>query len=125
MSLASDNSSMISTENIQAHSRSDKYTGTSEINNPPLTHDILQEMFGKDAQTCVSQSKKGLTLDKTQIDILNQSWHCKAPVKISAYKDSYKDSLPIRERAEQYLQDDLTEILLIKKLGSLSKLLRR
>lgn len=106
-------------------SRFGKYSNSAQSSsgkeNEPLTHDMLAEMFGEDAQTDSSSSKVGLCLDKTQIDILNNSWRCQAPDKLSAYRESSKQSFPVSEDAEKVLKvpslDDLTERLLIKKHG--------
>lgn len=112
----------------EVNHRFDKYTGSSTVpnvssndsSNQPLTHDMLKEMFGEDAQID-NQSSRGLTLDKTQVDIINASWRCQAPDKLSAFKDSYRQSFPIHESGEKLLQvpslDELTERLLIKKHG--------
>ena len=103
-------------------SRFGKYTAqtNSEKDNGPLTHDMLVEMFGEDAQSNSSASKKGLCLDKAQVDILN-SWRCQFPDKLSAYRETNKQSFPISESAEKTLQvpslDALSERLLIKKHG--------
>ncbi|MEW8487239.1 MAG: hypothetical protein AB2705_18835 [Candidatus Thiodiazotropha sp.] len=74
---------------------------------------MLREMFGEDAQA-ENKSSKGLSLDKTQIDIINNSWKCQMPDKLSAPIQSGSDS-------EKLLQvpslDELSERLLIKKHG--------
>lgn len=106
-------------------SRFGKYTSSNQANankeNEPLTHETLVEMFGEDAQSNSSSLSKGLYLDKAQIDILNNSWRCKFPDKLSAYREASKQSFPISESAEKVLQvpslDDLSERLLIKKHG--------
>ena len=89
-------------------------------NNEPLTPDLLTEMFGEDAQT-KSVKVKGLFLDKTQIDILESTWHCKFPDKLSASRETSKQSFPVGKSAEDFLQvpilDELTERLLVKKHG--------
>ena len=107
------------------NTRFGKYTNLAQASsgkeNEPLTHDMLAEMFGEDAETDASSSKVGLCLDKTQIDILNTSWRCQAPDKLSAYKESSKQCFPVSEDADKVLKvpslDDLTERLLIKKHG--------
>lgn len=89
--------------------------------NEPLTHDLLIEMFGDDAQANSSNQNVGLRLDKAQIDVLNSSWRCQAPEKLTAYRDSYKQAFPVHESSEKMLQvpslDELSERLLIKKHG--------
>ena len=62
---------------------------SSEKDSGPLTHDmLLVEMFGEDAQSNSSASKKDLCLDKAQVDILNNSWRCQFPDKLSAYRET-------------------------------------
>ena len=79
-------------------------------------------MFGEDAQA-ENKSSKGLSLDKTQIDIINTSWRCQTPDKLSAYRNSYKQAFPIHlgSDTEKLLQvpslDELSERLVIKKYG--------
>ena len=79
-------------------------------------------MFGEDAQV-ENKSSKGLSLDKTQIDIINTSWKCQAPDRLSAYRHSYKQAFPIQSGSdtEKLLLvpslDELSERLLIKKHG--------
>ncbi|MCG7878005.1 MAG: hypothetical protein N0C90_16985, partial [Candidatus Thiodiazotropha endolucinida] len=95
-------------------------TGSSETNQTPLTHDMLKDMFGEDA-IADSKSSKGLALDKSQIDTISETLRCQAPDKLSAYKDSFKQSFPVQDCSEKLLQvpslDELTERLLIKKHG--------
>ena len=43
-------------------------------------------------------------LDKSQSDILNQSWRIAAPGRLSAYKESYRNSFPVHENAEEGLK---------------------
>ena len=87
----------------------------------PLTHDMLREMFGDDAQANSSNSKNGLCLDEAQIDTINLSWRSKGPDKISAFKESCKQSFPVSDSTESVLSvpslDDLSERLLIRRHG--------
>ena len=89
--------------------------------NGPLTHDILREMFGEDAQTTSSNSKNGLCLDEAQINTINLSWRSKAPDKIASYKETSKLSFPVSESTDSVLNvpslDDLTERLLMRRHG--------
>ena len=131
----SEKNSVIAEMETEANRRFGKYTGTEyrlnqnnvttcDTNNQPLTHDLLKEMFGEDAQID-NQINRGLTLDNAQIEIkieiINTSSRSQAPDKMAAYKDSYRQSFPIHESAEALLQvpslDELTERLLIKKHG--------
>ena len=127
----SEKNSVIVELETETNRRFGKYTGTEyrlnqnnvttgDTNNQPLTHDLLKEMFGEDAQID-NQNNRGLTLDNAQIEIINTSWRSQAPDKMTAYKDSYRQSFPIHESAEALLQvpslDELTERLLIKRHG--------
>ena len=108
-------------ENLNSVRFSKYSVGTQDKdNNEPLTPDLLAEMFGEDAQT-KSAKVEGLFLDKTQIDILENTWHCKFPDKLSAYRETSKQSFPVGKSAEDFLQvpslDELTERLLVKKHG--------
>ena len=89
--------------------------------NEPLTHDILTEMFGEDAQANSSNQNIGLRLDKAHIDVLNSFWRCQAPEKLTAYRDSYKPTFHVHESSVKMLQvpslHALSERLLIKKHG--------
>ena len=105
-----------------AENRFQKYSALSTSKETEtLTHDILTEMFGEDAQANISNQNIGLRLDKAQIDVLNSSWRCQAPEKLTAYRDSYKQTFPVHESSEKMLQvpslDELSERLLIKKHG--------
>ena len=87
----------------------------------PLTHDMLRGIFGDDAQINSSNSKSGLCLDEAQIDTIKLSWGCKAPDKMSAYKESCKQSFPVSDSTESVLSvpslDDLSERRLIRRHG--------
>lgn len=68
-----------------AENRFQKYSALSTSKETEtLTHDILTEMFGEDAQANISNQNIGLRLDKAQIDVLNSSWRCQAPEKLTA-----------------------------------------
>ena len=89
--------------------------------NEPLTHDILTDMFGEDAQANSSNQNIGLRLDKAHIDVLNSFWRCQAPEKLTAYRDSYKPTFHVHESSVKMPQvpslHELSERLLIKKHG--------
>ena len=96
-----------------------KYTDTSGAE---LSRANLGEVFGQDAHT-ENKSSNGLSLDETQINIIKDSWRCKLPDKVTAYKDSYRQSFPVQSdsETERLLQvpslDELSERLLIRKHG--------
>ena len=89
-------------------------------NNEPMAPDLLTEIFGEDAQT-KSAKVEGLCLDKTQIDIIESTWHCKFPDKLSAYKETSKQSFLVGKSVADFLQvpslDEVTERLLVEKHG--------
>ena len=112
-------------EQVTGKTRFDKYSAdlqsSTDKEGDENKHDKLYHMFGEDAQTKSSQSKKGLCLDKAQTDILKNSWRCQNPDKLSAYQESSKQSFPVSEKAENDLKvpslDELTERLLIRRHG--------
>ena len=76
-------------------------------------------MFGDDACVRKADLSTGIVLDKTQSDILSQSWRISAPDKLTAYREAYKSSFPVHEKAEDILKvpslDAIVEHFLIKK----------
>ena len=58
-------------------------------------------------------------LEKSQSDILDQSWRLAALGRLSAYKESYRNSFPVHKNAEEGLKfpslDDIVETFLIKR----------
>ena len=76
-------------------------------------------MFGEDACIKKASTGPGIMLDKKQSDIIDQSWKIAAPGRLSAYKESYRNSLPGHENAEEGLKvpslDDIVETFLIKR----------
>ena len=56
-----------------------------------------------------------------EIDILESTWHCQFPDKLSACRETSKQSFPVWKSVEDFLQvpslDGLTERLLVKKHG--------
>ena len=71
-------------------------------------------MFGGDA--CVKMSSSGagvFFLDKAQCDILNESWRISTPSRHTAYRDSYKSSVPVHDRSEEFLKSPVLTIVLL------------
>ena len=69
---------------------------TNDINDPPLTHDILREMFGEDALTDSHNNYSGLLLDKTQIDIISSSLRSQMPDTVNLlYNDTVCSKLSL------------------------------
>ncbi|MCG8046013.1 MAG: hypothetical protein N0E48_10200, partial [Candidatus Thiodiazotropha endolucinida] len=59
-----------------------------------------------------SDAGAGILLDKTQTDILNESWRISAPIKLTAYREAYKGSFPVHDKAEEMLKVPVWTILL-------------
>lgn len=82
----------------------------------------LKEIFGQDACTGKDQNSLGIILDKSQMDILSESWRCSQPDKLTAYKENYKASFPVNEKSEELLKvpslDDIVETFLIKRFST-------
>ena len=78
-SVGSEKNSVLAEMETETNHRFGKYTGTDyrpsqanvtscDTNNQPLTHDLLKEMFGEDAQID-NQNNRGLMLDNAQVEI--------------------------------------------------------
>ena len=61
----------------------------SDENVSEETRQILLDLFGDDACVRKAGMPTGIVLDKTQSDILNQSWRISAPDKLTAYREAY------------------------------------
>ncbi|CAG2218405.1 unnamed protein product [Mytilus edulis] len=86
-----------------------------------VSRDILGDIFGEDAKTKPDKSEAGIVLDQSQINILNQSWHCDNPLLLSTYKEEYRASFPVSDKSADILNlpklDDITQTLLCKRHG--------
>lgn len=87
----------------------------------PDTPKMLGDLFGQDSITENISSDSGLTLDESQINMLNKSWRAQAPERVSSYKEEYRVCFPVHEQAASLLQvpglDDLLEPMLAKRHG--------
>ncbi|CAC5418226.1 unnamed protein product [Mytilus coruscus] len=86
-----------------------------------VSRDILGDTFGEDAKTKPDKSEGGIVLDQSQINILNQSWHCDNPLLLSTYTEEYRASFPVSDKSTDILNlpklDDITQTLLCKRHG--------
>ncbi|KAH3790277.1 hypothetical protein DPMN_168473 [Dreissena polymorpha] len=86
------------------------------------TRDLLRDMFGQDAVTRPDKGDTGIILDKSQRDVLSETWRAEKPTKVSAFKDSYRSVFPVLAEAEEFLcvpsLDNIILNLLIKRFGS-------
>lgn len=127
---------LVSSQGSESHSnemdtltatRFDKYVSSQEECNSasalegPLNNNVLRQMFGDDAELKQDGHNVGLSLDQTQIQLLESSWRCPLPERLSAYKESYKQTFPLNDSALEILQvpslDEMSERLLVKKHG--------
>ena len=77
---------------------------------------LLLDMFGEDACMKKASTLLCVMLDKSQSDILDQSWRLATLGRLSAYKESYRNSFPVHKNAEEGLKlDDIVETFLIKR----------
>ncbi|CAC5389523.1 unnamed protein product [Mytilus coruscus] len=95
LDIDSDNESQHSSVNknsilnrFQIYSVIDK----DSLNTENDSRDILGDIFGEDAKIKPDKSEGGIVLDQSQINILNQFWHCDNPLLLSTYKEEYRAS---------------------------------
>ncbi|XP_060593387.1 uncharacterized protein LOC132747877 [Ruditapes philippinarum] len=85
------------------------------------TRKCLFEMFGEDAVVKKVEQKKGLTLDKSQIEVIDSGYRCKQPNFLSAFAEENFDLFPVDADAEKLLEvpslDDMVEVCLTKRYG--------
>lgn len=85
------------------------------------TKSMLQSLFGDDAKT-EKLKKTGMKMESCQSDLLNTSWHITTPERLSAFQEGTKETFPLNDETETFLNvpslDPLVESLLIKKHGS-------
>ena len=67
----------------------------SDENVSDETRQILLDLFGNDACVRKAGMSIGIVLDKTQSNILSQSWRISVPDKLTAYKEACKSSFPV------------------------------
>ena len=98
----------------------DKDTQKEKTTDLQVRNNVLSQIFKEDI-TKSNLTSVGLVLDQAQVDILDNSWRCKNPDRLSAYKEDYKSCFPIHDSSVDYLQvpslDDLLEPLLRQTHG--------
>ena len=79
----------------------------------------LSQLFGEDENIV---QPDGLTIEQAQLSVLEKSWRCSKPDKLSAYREESRQCFPIHEDSLQALKvpslDDLLEPMISKKHGS-------
>jgi hypothetical protein len=103
---------------------SDSEVSSSEVEDEGLsarTKSILLDLFGEDAKP-KAQKKEGISLESSQKEILEVNLHAKYPDKLTAFQDCTKESFPLSEETDSFLNvpslDPIIETLLCKKHGS-------
>ena len=99
----------------------DRDTKENGSQNQPEISDILCNIFGDDAKTKPDKSDEGITLVQSQIEVLNNTWHCDNPLNLTVYKDEYKLNFAVSNNSFSILDlpklDDLSQTLLCKRHG--------
>lgn len=82
----------------------------------------LFKVFGDDAKFKKDVVKMGISIDNSQKETLNNSWHCDQPSFLTATGDNYEELFPVDAETEKILQvpslDDMVEDLLVENYGS-------
>lgn len=85
----------------------------------------LFSIFGEDATVKKDDKKVGISLDKSQIDVIENSWHHKNPSSLSTTFEENFDLFPVDDESEKYLSvpslEPLVEGCLKKKHGERAK----
>ena len=100
---------------------SDDDTKSIDENLSEKTKKCLFDLFGNDAVTKKSESKKGIKLDDSQKQVLLGSWRAENPNSITAFAEENKELFPVDTETEKFLEvptlDDMIERCLINKHG--------
>ena len=82
----------------------------------------LFDIFGEDAIAKKSEKKTGITLDKSQKEVLLGHWRAEKPNTITAFAEETKELFPVDEETEKFLQvpslDELVGRCLVKRHGN-------
>lgn len=85
-----------------------------------MRSNVLSQIFKEDIVDN-SKASVGLIIDQAQVNILENSWRCKNPERLSAYREEYKGCFPIHDSSVNFLQvpslDDLLEPMLRRTHG--------
>ena len=92
---------------------SDEDTKSVDENLSEKTKKCLFDLFGDDAITKKSDTKKGIKLDDSQKQVLLGSWRAENPNSITAFAEENKELFPVDTETENYLEvptlDDMIE----------------
>ena len=114
----------ISPENRDSAVSCEQKDSTDLNNNVNVSENVkkgLFEMFGEDAIVKKTEKKSGIVLDKSQIEVIENSYRCKQPNYLSSFAEDNYDSFPVDSESEQILAvptlDSLVEVAMKKKHG--------
>lgn len=82
----------------------------------------LFDIFGEEATVTKTPKKEGISLDSSQIEVLQNSFRSQNPGQVTSYNQDYVDMFPVDESTDQFLNvpqlDPVVEGCLIKRHGS-------
>ncbi|CAC5386370.1 unnamed protein product [Mytilus coruscus] len=107
-------------KHVQLKSVSNEVNKDSELSSD-TRHNVLSELFSEDIASNNDKGSVGLIMDQAQVTILESSWRCQHPEKLSAYREEYRSCFPVHDSAMEFLQvpslDDLLEPMMRKNHG--------
>lgn len=100
----------------------DSNNNSDDNNLSESTRKCLFEIFGNDAVVNKAEEKKGIVLDKSQIEVIENGYRCKQPNFLSSFAEENFDLFPVDKESEKFLAvpslDDMIEVCLTKRYGS-------
>ncbi|CAC5386376.1 unnamed protein product [Mytilus coruscus] len=107
-------------KHVQLKSVSNEVNKDCELSSD-TRHNVLSELFSEDIASNNDKGSVGLIMDQAQVTILENSWRCQHPEKLSAYREEYRSCFPVHDSAMEFLQvpslDDLLEPMMRKNHG--------
>ena len=92
--------------------------GTQNDTNPRPS---FENVFGEDSILPQKVERQGLSIEPSQLSVLDQSWHASEPNKVTSYKIDYKDTFLLDADTEKYLHvpelENLVDKCLKKHVG--------
>ncbi|CAG2201296.1 unnamed protein product [Mytilus edulis] len=109
-------------KHVQLKTVSNDVNKDVELSSDNITrHNVLSELFSEDIASNNDKGSVGLIMDQAQVTILENSWRCQHPEKLSAYREEYRSCFPVHDSAVEFLQvpslDDLLEPMMRKNHG--------
>lgn len=86
------------------------------------TKKCLFDIFGEDAIVKKEVKKVGISIDQSQVEVLNNSFRCSEPNFLTAFSEENVDLFPVDETTEKFLEvpslDSMVESCLVNRHGS-------